>query len=295
MSGRITGGLTPLVWAVLVAGLGPYAPLTTWRGAFLFFGLVGLTWCAVFAVFFRNRPEEHPRVNEAERALIGGGEQSAAAHGAVPWSALVRSRSIWALCAMYLSITYGWYFNITYLPGYVEERFSPPAGDLTAALAIGAPLWVGAIGCATGGVCVRLLTRLTGDRGRARRLLGTTALGLCAVSWYSATHAATMLGFCSLAAAAALLNDLTMGAAWATCQDLGRRHAAVVAATMNTVGTIGAALAGWLTGTIVERAQAADRGTIAGYNDVFLSYAAVYLVAAVCWQLIDASRPLDDA
>ena len=111
--------------------------------------------------------------------------------------------------------------------------------------------------------------------------------------------------------AAALLNDLTMGAAWATCQDLGRRHAAVTAAWMNTVGTIGAASAGWITGTIVQGAQharAAEHGlnavadlpaaerltaSLVGYERVFLSYAAVYAVAALCWLRIDPHRAIE--
>lgn len=290
MSGRIMGGLTPLVWALLVTGLGDVSPVMTWRGAFGLFGLVGLSWCALFAMRFRNRPDEHPRVNEAERMLIGGDDATAAAHDGVPWRELARNGSLWTLCLMYAGITYGWYFNITYLPGYVDSRFQPPPGELTTALAKGAPLWVGAIGCGAGGFCVRRLTRRLGDQGRARRWLGMTALSLCAVCWFAATRATTMLGFCSLAAAAALLNDLTMGSAWAACQDVGRRHAAVVAATMNTAGTVGAALAGWLTGTIVQRARDAGRGLAAGYDDVFLSYAAVYVLAAVCWRFIDAER-----
>jgi ACS family glucarate transporter-like MFS transporter len=41
-----------------------------WRGVFLAFALPGLAWAAWFAVWFRNRPAQHPRVNPAELALL---------------------------------------------------------------------------------------------------------------------------------------------------------------------------------------------------------------------------------
>lgn len=314
MSGRLMGGLTPLIWALTVEGTSHSGPLLpSWRWAFGVFGLVGIVWCLVFAHWFRNRPSEHPHVNEAERSLISSLERhDEAAHGTVPWRAFVRSRSLVALCAMYLGITYGWYFNITYLPSYLQERFQRPPGDLLAAVYKGGPLWVGAAGCVLGGVIVRRLTSWTGDRGRARRLLGTTALSLCALCWCGAIYADDIHLFFVLVSGAAFLNDLTMGAAWATCQDLGRRHAAVTAAAMNTVGTIGAALAGWLTGEMVQAAQRAQAaalelsveqmtdaarmaGSMIGYRQVFISYAAVYAVAALCWLAVDPSRPIDES
>ena len=84
MCARLMGGLTPLVFTVLVSGVsrpaaGPTAgnilpfllpPLLSWRAVFWVFGLVGVLWCVVFALSFRNRPEEKPEVNAAELAII---------------------------------------------------------------------------------------------------------------------------------------------------------------------------------------------------------------------------------
>ena len=87
----------------------------------------------------------------------------------------------------------------------------------------------------------------------------------------------------------------------ATCQDIGGRNAAVTAATMNMVGTFGAATAGWVTGTIIERALASrpvsDEATkqaamLVGYHDCFVSFAVVYLVAAACWLVIDPNKDI---
>ena len=247
MSGRIAGGITPLLWAILVSGTAYTTPLVHWRGAFLVFGGLGLVWCAAFAYSFRDRPSDHPAVNAAERDLIGSTWQPHG-HAGIPPRAMLTSRSLWALCAMYSLINYGWSFNITYLPGYLKERFALQDQDILGAVYKGAPLWVGAIGCLAGGFIVNFLTRQLGDRRRARQILGVIAMLLCASAWWGVLYATNVHVFCLLISIAGFGVDLTLGAAWATCQDLGRKHAAVTAACMNTVGTAGSALAAWVTG-----------------------------------------------
>lgn len=309
MSGRLIGGLTPLVWATLVVSTADGSGWVTWRGAFALFGLVGIAWCLLFALAFRNRPEEHPRVNRAERELIGTRHAPTARSDRVPWRALATNRSLWALCGMYFLVNYGWVFNITYLPAYLEERFGLAGDNRWAALYKGAPLWVGAMGCFAGGVAARWLSRRLGGRGRGRRCLGMAALVLCALCWTAARWAENVHSFCGLISLAALGIDLTLGATWATCHDLGRRYAAVTAAVMNTIGTLGSAVAAWFTGTIVQHAVRAaelqssfasltppnrQEALLAGYQTVFATYAAVYLVAAACWLAIDPERPVAD-
>lgn len=309
MSGRLMGGLTPLFWAILVGGTATSAPLMGWRAAFALFGGIGVAWAVAFALQFRNRPDDHPGVNEAERALIGSEWRPAAAHSAVPWRALLTSRSLWALCVMYFCANYAWAFNITYLPSYIQERFDIGTGDRVGAIYKGAPLWVGAIGCLLGGLVIDLLARACGDRRRARRVLGVSALATGAACWWGAIRASDVHQFCLLISLAAFCIDLTLGSAWATCQDLGREHAAVAAACMNTIGTLGSALAAWLTATLVEQSLAAralaqqlpiaklaeaDRhlAVLDGYGSAFATYVGVFLVASSCWFLIDPSRPI---
>lgn len=310
MSGRLAGGITPLIWAILVAGTSYSSPLVPWRGAFFVFGAAGLFWCLLFAIRFRNRPEEHPRANRAEIELARSHEDAPAASHAVPWRSLATNRSLIALCVMYSLINYGWGFNITYLAGYLKDRYAVPDNDLWGALYKGAPLWVGAAGCLFGGIAVSRMTRRLGDRRLGRQVVSMGALLMCAACWWFAPSAPDMHWFCFLISTGAFGIDMTLGAAWASCQDIGRRHAAVTAACMNMIGTFGAAVAGWVTGTLVERAVAAkalalgvevkalistDRqaATIEGFSTVFSTYAAVYVVAALCWLAIDPRKTLD--
>ncbi|WP_165232104.1 MFS transporter [Aquisphaera insulae] len=300
MSGRLAGGLTPLLWAVLVGGTASSPGWPSWRWAFLLFGLIGVAWAVAFRLGFPDPPAG------------AMGRSMGPHHGrpsAIPWNALATSRALWALCVMYLLVNYAWAFNLSYLPTYVEQRFGIGAADRIGAIYKGAPLWVGAAGCLLGGPAVGGLSRLLGDRRRARRLLGVCSLSMGAACWWGAARAGNVHVFCVLVSLAAFAIDLTLGASWASCQDLGRDHAALTAACMNTVGTLGNALAGWLTGTLVEgsiaaRAEALHVAPIAltevdkrlaalsGYESAFGTYVAAFALAAACWLLVDPSRGL---
>src|SRR5262249_14843810 len=138
MAGRLMGGLTPLVWLALVEEL-----KISWRAAFWLFGGLGVSWCAAFAYWFRNRPEEKPGVNAAEVALIQQGRHGEeGGHGNVPWFKLLTSLNLWTLCLMYFCAAYGWYFNITYLHTFLQEQHGVKPDDWLGAVYKGGPLWL---------------------------------------------------------------------------------------------------------------------------------------------------------
>src|SRR5581483_6629123 len=60
---RLGAAITPpiVVWMILRYG---------WRMPFLTFALVGILWAAVWFVFYRDTPGEHPGTNQAERQLL---------------------------------------------------------------------------------------------------------------------------------------------------------------------------------------------------------------------------------
>ena len=137
MCGRLMGGLTPLVWMVLVEGVArPFAerteaapiepflpPLLHWRATFWLFGALGVLWCVVFAISFRNRPEENRGVNQAELNLIRAGlekgagtrlpDHGKAARAGVPWRQMLKSGNLGLLCLMYACQSYGWAFYLS--------------------------------------------------------------------------------------------------------------------------------------------------------------------------------------
>lgn len=305
MSGRLMGGLTPMVWWLVTEKIG-----MSWREAFFLFGGLGVVWCVAFGVWFKNRPEQKPTVNEAERELILGGRRDVeAAHAGVPWRKLLSSGNLWFLCMMYFCAAYGWYFNISLLPRFLETQHGVRPDSFVGAIYKGGPLWMGAITCLVGGYLSDRFIRKTGNRKWGRRLFGVIGHGLCAVCYFLCLTAPNAFTFFLFVSLAAFWNDLTMGAAWAVCQDIGRRYSAIVAGCMNTIGNLGGAVTLVVTGYIlnstleahaasqnvsVEALSESDKavGLFPGYQINFAIYGCVYLVAVLLWLRVDATKPI---
>jgi MFS family permease len=321
MCGRLMGGLTPIVWLVLVEGVSVISlpPLlgwtgrlgvAPWRASFLFAAVVGVVWCLFFLAWFRNRPEEKPSVNAGELALIRADrDDMASGHARVPWRRILASRNLWFLGLMYFCQTYGWSFFITYMHRFMETQYDSKPSDLLGAVYKGGPLWMGAIGCLIGGLLTDAYVRRTGNRRWGRRLIGMVGHGLAALCFALCPLAPTALWFFLAISLSAFFMDLTMGASWACCQDVGRRYAAVVAGFMNMIGNLGGAVVNLVTGQMLDRAQAGYAARLGrkladlspeqlsaalrpAYQVAFLSFAAALLLGVVCWSQIDATRPV---
>ncbi|UUO04403.1 MFS transporter [Blastopirellula sp. J2-11] len=311
MTGRLMGGVTPVIWAILVGNaLFPVAPLD-WRGAFFLFGGIGFLWCIGFAYWFRNSPAQHSQVSKAELAVIHQGRTKSTESHKIVWSMLMTTRSLHALWLMYALVTFVWIFNITYLPAYLLERFQVEKGNLLGAIYCGAPLWLGAVGCLSGGFLVSWFARRTATRAQARQRLGVIAMLVGSLLWVGAFWSPNIHLFCLMVALSAFCIDLTVGSAWASCQDIGQENAGVAAASMNMIGTFGAAFAGWLTGTLIQNSltySAARSVTtvellsplqrqaaiLVGYDQLFLINIFVFLAAAICWLFVKVDPPADD-
>lgn len=295
MMGRFGGGLTPLVAAGLFALFAETQEVVRWRPVFWILGLVGVVWCGAFVRNFCDRPEQHPAVGDEELRLLQAERGGAAAgHREVPWRRLLADGNLWALCLMYFCTSYGWYFNITYLPGYLKERFRMPDQTLRFTLLAGAPLLVGALACLVGGFATDGLVRLTGDRKWGRRWAGVLGHGVCAGFYFLALFAGTAEAFVAAIALAAFFNDLTMGSSWSVCQDIGGPHTGVVSGCMNTIGNLGGAAAGLLTGLILDLTKPAEPNA---WNDLgwtinLISFGVVYVVAVLLWLRIDATKAI---
>jgi MFS family permease len=321
MSARFMGGLTPLIWLCLVDrevfGL-------HWRTGFWIFGGVGLVWCLGFALWFRNSPEEHPATNQAERDLVAAGRGPEPEHHGVPWGKILRSRNLWFVCGMYVCTNYGWYFFMYFLPDFLKRQFARPGDTLgdrvVMALMAGGPLLVGVLGCVLGGYLTDRYVRRTGDRKWGRRrygVLGYTGAAGCYLVAILGAVGGNKWVFAAGVAMAGFFNDLTMGASWAVCQDIGRRYAAIVSGFMNMVGNLGGVTTIFVTAAIMKSRVAAreaelsglagvvgeaavldqtvaarEAGLIEGYTINLLLYAAAYLIGVFFWLMIDATKPI---
>lgn len=311
---RLMGGITPLIWLICVDGLG-----IPWRYVFVGFGLLGVFWCLIFALRFRNRPEDHPDVNSAELDLIQKGAiGTEAAHANVPWGLIFSNRAVWLLCISYAAISFSWYFNLNYLPTVMRVVFDVKGGDVLGSLYKGGPLLLGAVGCLLGGLITDALVR-RGNGPRWSRsipgIVGTTLAAICCLVAVLPLQASTPLAFALAVACSGFCNDITLAPAWAACQDIGRKHAAIVAGTMNMIGNLGGFLGTIFTGWLISSYQTDFAATAAiqvnengsylwgpgqerdasmmGFQLNLVVNCIVYLIAAACWIGIDATKPIE--
>jgi len=297
MAGRLMGGATPLVVNALLFTVVAVDGTKTvhWRHTFWMFGILGLVWCAVFWWWFRDRPEQNPAVNPSELAFISTGKQIAAVshRSGVPWRRLLTSPNLWLLCAAYFCSSYGWYFNITYLPDYLKDVYGlqREAEPVLAGVLTGAPLLLGSVACLVGGLLTDAFIRRTGNRKWGRRLFGVVGKSICGLCYFSSMFAPNVYLFVLAIALAAFWNDLTMGAQWASCLDIGRKYSGIVAGCMNTVGNLGGAAAGYATGYVLH---VFEKDPTFAWRINFSVFAGVYFIAVCFWLFFDPTKALVD-
>jgi MFS family permease len=277
MASRIGGLVAPLVFGALLtlcAG--------SWEWPLVILAGVGVAWAAAFWPWFRNRPEEMPGVNAAERDLILAGRPAVrVAHGAVPWGAMLRSRSVWALCLMYGCGGFAANFYVTLLPSFLEKQRGLPT--TTAKWIAGLPFACGMVACVGGGLFSDWFIRRTGNRRWGRRvcgLVGTTCAGLgwLLLPW---VHEPLPLGV--LVCAIFFFNDLNMGPAWASAADIAERYAGTLGGAMNMTAALFGAAGNLTAGYLFETG---------GEQVLFSVYAVSVWMSALSVLAMDVTRPL---
>ena len=287
LGSRVGGMLSAPVALVIVARWG-------WRTSFVVFGAIGLVWSAAWYAWYRDTPGEHPGVNAEELAWIRqdggsddprrgadrGGQRGAAQHD-TPWLALLTSRNLYAICAMYFAFGYGLYFYFTWLPTFLTRvlGFSAFAGGLFAAL----PFALAGMADLGGGWLTDRLERSSGLR-IARCGLGAASFLASGAFVLSSTFFDGRVSKAVLLALALAAADIALSACWAVCLDVGGDHAGVVTGFMNTFGNLGGLVAPLVFGYAVDR--------WGSWTLPFYVTAAVYVVGSLAWLDIDPERRL---
>ena len=106
--------------------------------------LLGVVWCVFWYRWFRDKPADHPKVNAAELALMPTFEGKSD-HPHVPWSVMFSSLSLWLLWLQYFTLSYAWYFFVTWFPTYLNEVHKYDL-KVQGALMAGLPLFFGGFG-----------------------------------------------------------------------------------------------------------------------------------------------------
>jgi MFS family permease len=266
---RLGGAVTPLLVAPIILAFG-------WRAAFYAFAVLGIVWAAAWFFYYRDTPEEHPGVNEEERALIGPGRKPA---GAVPWRQIVSHGNLWILALMYFCYNY----NLNVYQDWFQTYLSQARGMNLTQIASYTflPLFAGTIGDLTGGWFSDLVLRRTGNVNLARRWVAIAGFVLAAAATIPAVLASDPKVSVAFYCVAFFGIEWTVGISWAVPLDIGGDFAGSVSAFMNMFGNFGGAISA----TVV-----AYTAKNFGWNVPFLITAALCLIAAGLYLKIDASK-----
>ena len=256
-----------------------------WRTAFWILAGVGVALGVAFLVLFRDTPRSHPWANDAERELIEG---PATAGPTVKLTALelwgqLRLGGVFNLLALNAQTLLSNAADILYqawIPLYLVETHNLDFKQMGIFSAF--PLLGGAAGGAVGGWLNDRLGRRSRRWGRSLVGLvgkgGAAALLMVAVAFSDNPYL-----FCSLLFWVKFVGDWSLASTWGTVTDIGGPASATVFSINNAVGNIGAVVAPLIYGFVAKQY---------GWTPVFVSVAAIYLLCAASWLLVDCTRPL---
>jgi MFS family permease len=274
---HLGGGLTPMIVGALLS-------VMNWRWIFAIFGLVGFVWAWGWYRWFRDEPADHPAVGESERKYIESGRLADRPHelDARRLVRILSDRNVIALCLMYFTQAYGFYFNLTWLPTYLAKARG--FTGLALGLLAGLPLILSAIADLSGGLTTDGLVRARGLRvGRCG--IGGLSLLVAGFAMIAGAAADDPLTAALLIALSGAADSFLLGAAWGTCLDIAGHDAGLVTGSMNTAGQIGAVLSPIILPFFLP--EGAENWAAPLYIA-----GALYLAGSVCWLFIDPRRPI---
>ena len=295
------GFVNGLIFAGVGAGSGLTPPLLTWlivahgwRSAFWFSAIVGCVAGAVWWVFARDTPEEHPGVSRAELGEIREGLGQGPATGVrremararetseISWGAIFGRADLAALMAGYFSFGYiawvffSWFFlymaqvrgfdlkasaRFAMLPFLCMTIFSLVGGSLSDRLTRRYDLRVGRCYLASASLVVTAVFLILGSQVRSPELAGIILAG---------------------GAGALYLSQSTF---WSVSVDIAGRSSGVFSSLVNMGGQLGGALTASLTPLIAQRF---------GWTTSFAVAAGMAVFGALCWLFVHPERRLTE-
>lgn len=304
--------------------------LGIWRWVFAAFAVPGVLWAVGFYRWFRETPETHPAVSEAEKQWIRhqpdidadlsppstpasdrgadadmdktdspcaapSPQQPADAEDttAVPWGELFSTPAMWLICSQQFFRAAGYAFFTSWFATYLQETRDVSTAQSGWLLAV--PLIATVAAALIGGTVSDWLFHVTGKLNVARSGFAATSLLACTALVCAAFKVEDATTATVIIGAGAFCAGVAGPCAYATTMDWGGAHVAPVFSTMNMVGNFGAGLLPWLVPTfrhwIDDNPSLLTLSGANSWNAVLILFAAMYMLAAFCWMLLRLDRP----
>lgn len=290
-AGRMGGAMSTVLLGTVLMG---WLELS-WRSAIGVLTGFGLLVGLLFLLLFRNSPAAHPRSNQAEADLIIGSDPDArqASRSRVSWSKLLKHPTVLLLMARCFLSTFADQLFVSWVPMYLlleKEVDVKSAGWMTAI-----PLAGGAMGGVFSGYAQSWILIRTGRPRLARSTLGFCGKFTAMFIIYLSLQQNNPLMIVLLLGLTKFFADWGLPASWGAVTDIGGRNPASVFASINTVGSIGGAIAGPTIGWVIMSFSSGEQPDAAGWQALFVLIGVVYVTCASLWLLIDCTRTLESA
>jgi MFS family permease len=259
-----------------------------WRPMMFVYGSLGVFVAALVWWTCHKTPQDHPRCNAAEAALICGNSKTPTKTtgkvASVPLMPLLKSVSMWLSCLTQWFTNIGWAFLMTLAPRYFTNEHELSIETVAALSAI--PPIAGGLGMFSGGFVTDRLVLAVGLRwGRAlpMSLSRFVAMAAYIVCFFDPSPLLAV----TLFAVVAFSTGIGTPAMWAFNQDVGGKYVGSILGWGNMWGNFGAAVTAPLLLWVVGSPERWDNG--------FATCATAFFLAGVVALGIDATIPIAPA
>ena len=210
-----------------------------WRMTFVILGGIGILWGVIWYAWFRDDPDEHSGMSDAEAKYIQANTDRAIAHenkSKIDFGKLFLSKTMWLLMGQYFASNFTFFFCLTWLFPHIKVKYGLDA--LEAGFYASAPLVFGALGNWFSGFLVDYIYKKN-DWANSRKIPAIIGFVLASVGIVSSVYMETVGPAIVCISVAVFGADMTLSPSWSACVDVGKQFSGAVSGTMNMAGNIG--------------------------------------------------------
>jgi MFS family permease len=273
-SSRVGSALTPPIIALLMT-------VWSWRGAFIFAGVIGIIWAVAWYGYFRDEPSGHSGVSPEELATLPPwkGREKAVK---VPIRRLLRRM----LPVAVVDFCYAWtlWVYLTWLPSFFLHSYHLNLRD--SALFTSGVFVAGIVGDTLGGIVSDRIYKRTGDLQKARRnvIVAGLAGSLVFLAPVLLVRDLTIVSVCLCCAFLSM--ELVIAPLWSVPMDIAPNYAGTASGFMNIGFGIAGVASPLAFGYIID--------TTGNWHLPFALSIGLLLVGIAMSFLMRPDRPLDE-